>query len=450
MIRAVRWPLAAILLGQQAFGQAVAPPPAGQHGPVIRIVAAPPVLKPPAELTPPAPKPTPAPASTGLTLQYVEELTLRCNPILPRESAKVDAARGQAIQAGLLPNPRWDSNNPWVFAGRNTTMNVGFQQEIPILGKKRLDLAAAGENVRQQQFSFDQTRLAMITAVRQQFYQVLADQRRVSVLTQMVDLTGRALDAGRARKKAGDATEADVLLLDVDHRRVEANLRAAQAILDGDRKQLAALVGVPAVAAYSVAGRIDGGYPEFDEAALIEFVSERHPTIQGARAVVAQNQILVRRAQVEPYPNLTIGPAYQFGVVPGNDQFWLNFSFAVPVWDRNQGNIHAARANLATALETVRSSRNDLLNQAANLLSQYRSARALVAEFEKTILPRSTEAARLVGNGYANRIVDLATYLTAQRAVIQANSDYVDALQNLWLNAAQVAGLLQMEQFPAP
>jgi cobalt-zinc-cadmium efflux system outer membrane protein len=354
------------------------------------------------------------------------------------------------LQAGLLPNPRWDTNNPWVFNGRNTALNVGFQQEIPVLGKKRLDSAAANEATRQQTFTYDQTRLAMLTAVRQQFYQVLADQRRVSVLTQLVDLTRQALEVGEKRRKAGDATTADVLLLEVDYRRVQANLRSAEALLDGDRKQLGAIVGVPEVARYNVSGRLDAGYPEFDERALVDFVSERHPTILGARAAVAQNQILLRRAEVEPYPNLTIGPAYQFGVVPGQDQYWLNFTFAVPVWDRNQGGIRAARANLGAAIETVRSSRNDLLNQAANLLSQYRSARALVAEFEKTILPRSTQAANLVRDGYAKGIIDLATYLQAQRSVIQANSDYVDALQNVWLNAAQVAGLLQLERFPAP
>jgi cobalt-zinc-cadmium efflux system outer membrane protein len=384
----------------------------------------------------------------GLALEQLEELALRCNPILPREAARVEAARGQAVQAGLLPNPRWDTNNPWVLAGRNTLLNVGLQQEIPVMGKKRLDTAAANAGVQQQTHSFAQSRIAMLTSVRQQFYQVLADQRRVSVLAEMVRLTRQSLIAGQKRQKAGDATRADVLLLEVDARRVAASLRSALALLDGDRKQLAAIVGVPQVALYSVMGRLDGGYPEFDEAALAEFVSERHPTILGARAAVVQNQVLLRRAQVEPYPNLTIGPAYQFGVVPGNDQFWLNFSFSVPVWDRNQGNIRAAQANLGVALETVRSSRNDLLNQAANLLSQYRSARALVEEYEKSILPRSTEAARLVREGYAKGIVDLATYLQAQRSVIQANSDYVDALQNLWSNAAQVAGLLQLERFP--
>ena len=44
-------------------------------------------------------------------------------------------------------------------------------------------------------------------------------------------------------------------------------------------------------------------------------------------------------------------PAYNFGLQPGSDQFWLNLTFPIPVWNLNQGNIRAARANIREALE---------------------------------------------------------------------------------------------------
>jgi outer membrane protein TolC len=96
----------------------------------------------------------------------------------------------------------------------------------------------------------------------------------------------------------------------------------------------------------------------------------------------------------------------------------------------------------------VGTTRLGLLTQVATQLSQYRQARVLVEEYEKTILPQTTRAAELVRQGYAAGINDLATFLQAQQTLIQSNSDYVDALQNLWTNAAQVAGLLQMSRFP--
>ncbi len=390
----------------------------------------------------------PAERRPELTLAYREDVALRVNPILARDAAQVDSARGQAVQAAVWKNLRFDTNNPWVFAGRNSLLNVGFQQEIPVLGKKKLDRAAADENTRQQELTAVQDKYALLTNVRTQFYTVLADQRRVEVLTRMADLAKQAVEAGEKKQKAGDAARSDVLLLEADYRRVLANLKSAQAILDGDRKQLAAVVGMPGLVDRPVAGELAGAYPRFDEDRLVGYVAEDDTAIRNARSKVAQSQFQVRRAEVEPYPNPYLGPAYQFGVVPGNDQFWFSFSFDIPTWDRNQGNIRAAKATVAANVAQVQATRNDLLNQAANLLGQYRAALAVVREFETDILPKSTEAARLVREGYAKGVSDLAALLQAQRSLVQANSDYLDALQTLWTNAAQVGGLLQLDRLP--
>ena len=43
---------------------------------------------------------------------------------------------------------------------------------------------------------------------------------------------------------------------------------------------------------------------------------------------------------------------------------------------------------------------------------------------------------------------DVSPVLQAQRALTQVNLDYVDALENAWVNAAILAGLLQIDRFP--
>src|SRR5947209_1205684 len=101
------------------------------------------------------------------TLDRLVAVAEQYNPILPRDRAQVQSARGNALQAGIWPNPRFDSNNPQVIAGRTTTLNAGIQQEIPVMGKKRLDQAAATEQVRQAEWAYHQDRYAMLAAVRQ-------------------------------------------------------------------------------------------------------------------------------------------------------------------------------------------------------------------------------------------------------------------------------------------
>jgi cobalt-zinc-cadmium efflux system outer membrane protein len=378
----------------------------------------------------------------------LEELADRVNPMLRRDQAAVESARGLAVQAALLPNPQWNTNNPWVINGRGTLLNAGFQQEIPVMGKKRLDKAAADEATRQAELTYFQNRAALHALIRQQFHVVLVDQERVRVLTRLAEIARQSHEAVVLKRKAGDATEIDVRLLQVAAERAEGARRSAAAILEGDRQQLEAIVGAPGTVRGPVQGPLTGPYPEFDERGLIAYVTRNHTQVEAALSVIRQNRVLVRRAEVEPYPNPTMGPAYQFGLVPGNDQFWLNFTFNIPVWDRNQGNIRAAKANLVAAAESADVTRLNLVNQAANLLSQYRAARAIVERFESGVLASANEAVRLAQAGYAKGVVDRATLLQTQQAAAQANSDYVDALQNLWSNATQLSGLLQLERFP--
>src|SRR5262249_47179726 len=151
----------------------------------------------------------------------------------------------------------------------------------------------------------------------------------------------------------------------------------------------------------------------------------------------------LQRAKVEPYPNPTVGPAHAFGVQPGNDQFWFSISFGIPLWDRNQGNIRSAQANVQAAQQTLRTVQNDQLQQVADTLAHYAAAWQLVDRYERDILPNVRQTMRLAQEGYAKGVFDFARYLQAQRAVTEATLDYLDALEDLWTSAAKITGLLQ-------
>jgi outer membrane protein, heavy metal efflux system len=395
------------------------------------------------ELLPPAVRES----GEALTLQRLEELADQYNPILPRDRAQIDAARGNAAQAGTWNNPRFDTNNPQVFNGRTTLLNVGVQQEIPVMGKKRLDQAAANQVTHQTEFTYTQDRIALLTSIRQQFYQVLADQRRLQVLTEMVEVLRRSYETGEQQHRAGTISQADLLLLLLDLQRVRGQLFNARALLAGDRKQLGYIVGIPGLITGDVAGELSGDYPVFNEEMVNRFVMTQNTQVLIARAVIDQAKYQLRRAEVEPFPNPYLGPAYQYGLLPGGEQFWFNIQFDIPVLNRNRGGIRAARGNLHAAQENLTTIQNNLLNQAHNLLSQYEGAREMVRNYETNILPTARELLRLHQEGFRKGLTDFSTFLQMQRSLVQVNSDYLDTLTNLWTNAVQMSGLLQLEKF---
>src|SRR5262249_37965006 len=276
---------------------------------------------------PPADLNAPLGTEPKLTLEYLSRLAADNHPLLRRDEARIEAAAGGALQAGLYPNPRFDSNNPQVFNGPNTALNVGIQQDIVVKGKLRLDRAAALKVQQQSEFVLVQDRYILLAQLRNQFYQTLAAQYRVEVLSRLLNITELSVTIGKELVKAGTGDEAQVKLLEIDDNRVQAALFNARRMLAGEREQLAAIVGFPGVVDQNLAGSLTATPPAFNEEFMRQFVTAENAAVQIARLDIDKSRLRLQRAEVEPFPNITVGPGYQYGFNKAQEQYWMTIVF---------------------------------------------------------------------------------------------------------------------------
>ncbi|MGC3972081.1 MAG: hypothetical protein QM775_33495 [Pirellulales bacterium] len=104
-----------------------------------------------AENIPQPPAAGPAIPLTPTSVFRLEELVgiaTTYNPILQREQARIDDAKGERVQAGLYENPTMFTNNPQIWAGQSSFVNFGFKQNVIVKGKRQIDRAAADQLVR--------------------------------------------------------------------------------------------------------------------------------------------------------------------------------------------------------------------------------------------------------------------------------------------------------------
>ncbi|HEY2250803.1 MAG TPA: TolC family protein, partial [Planctomycetaceae bacterium] len=392
---------------------------------------------------------TPALPEQQLTLEYLSTWAQDNHPLLRRDRARIVSADGSAVQAGLYPNPRWDTNNPQVFSGPNSQFNAGIMQEFVVKGKRQLDRAAALRARQQTEFAFVQDRYQLLTAIRSQFYTTLAAQVRVEVLGRLLKITEASVKTARQRYEEaliGDLTE--VKLLQIDYNKTLADLENARRVLDGERQQLAAIVGMPDLIQGRIVGTLSAATPSFDEEIMKQFITTDSALVQISKLDVEKNRILLKRAEAEPYPNITLGPAYAWGLNKGGEQYWLTVTFPIPFSDRNQGNIQAARANITDSVENMGALQLELLRHSADAFSRHRGALVQAEKYRTEIIPDSRDALRLAKSGYDNGVFDFAAFLQAQRTVMDVQKSYIDILETVWTTAADLAGLLQMDQFP--
>jgi cobalt-zinc-cadmium efflux system outer membrane protein len=118
------------------------------------------------------------------------------------------------------------------------------------------------------------------------------------------------------------------------------------------------------------------------------------------------------------------------------------------LWDKNQGSIFEARANVGRALAAAEQQQNAVSQQMIDAIARFRVADQQVARYEKQIIPKAREGVRIIQLGFDMGQFDFQRLLQAQRSLVEADLGYVAALESRWQAAAELAGLAQVEAFP--
>jgi cobalt-zinc-cadmium efflux system outer membrane protein len=403
----------------------------------------------PSVMTPPVAsggQPKAAAASYGL--DELSRLMEQHNPTLSRDLARIEEARGTALQAGIWPNIRLDPLNPAQFAGSNSQYSLGLMQNVVTAGKLRLDQSAALEALRQAQLTYELDRHTLLRNVRLRFFTVLSAQERTKGLQTTRQIVDQAEQTGQRLFQGGQGTRTDVLALAIEARRVGVALQNALTLQVTGKQQLAAAVGLPDLEINRLAGNLYFTPPQFDAETVRDQILARNVQIQIAQVEISRRQFLLRRAEVEPIPNPDAAVGYQYAADTPHSQVLVYVATPIPLWNRNQGGIASAAANVRESVESVGVVQNSLLQQAADALGRYNAAVEQAEEIRIQILPKAMQAADLARSGYQKGEFDFPRFLTAQRNLVDAQIGYVEALGSLWTAGVDLAQLLQLETFP--
>ena len=412
----------------------------------------------PAMAQPTQPLPTPRPitiqAHTDVPHYHLADLIaagLARNPRLAQAGFAVDEARGRALQAGLYPNPTVEIVGD-ELADRQGPAGIlalpRVTQEIVTADKLGLDRAAVGREADQAELAMRTRRYALIADIRAAYFDVLTVQRRIDILRQVVDLAEQSVRQTEKLLKAQQVARLDLIQLEVQAERLRADLDATEYELPAAFRRLAAVVGVSEFPDGRVAGTLGDVLPAYELDRVLAYVLAVHPDMTAAQVGVKRAQLLLRRATVEPIPNVTVSAAYIRQNQNDSNDFGLSVGMPVPVWDRNQGGIQAARANLGRAIQDVGRVENALTTQVATAYRQFVIATHQAERYRDAILPRAKETYELSLKAYQGGQFEYLRVLEAQRTLAEANLEYLRLLGEAWKAASTLSGLTLEDAWP--
>ena len=405
----------------------------------------------------PTPKPgttesNPAVSSAPLQVDDLVGTAIAQNPRLARATFAIDAAQGRFAQAGLYPNPvlaitadeLGDRQGP---GGIITAPQIS--QEIVTGRKLSLSQAVAAREVDQSSLGLLRERYAVIGSVRAAFYDLYALERRLAVLDELAKLAADAVKNGQILFDNKQIARLDLIQLEVEQARFRSQAESAQRELPGARNRLAAAVGNPRLEIGTIAGPYED-VPKYDANRTLETVLATHPDIRSARLAVDRAHVAVHRAEVEWIPNVTLSSGYVRQNQNKSDDFLLGVSAPIPVWNRNQGNIRAARAEFAMAGQDVGRVENELAERVAIALRTYSAAVKLAEQYRTDVLPKAEETYRLSLEAFKGAQFEYLRVIQSQRSVAEARLEYNRALGEAWRAAAELSALLLEEWWPGP
>ncbi len=403
------------------------------------------VLKPAAESvraqTPPAPTPSDV---NGLV-----QSALTASPRLAKANALVEAARGRHEQAGLRPNPVFGfaADELGDRTGPAGLLSPQVSQEFVLGGKLALAQAVVAKEVDQATLAAFGERYAVAGSVRSAAYELAALRQRRVVLAEVVGLAEKSVAQATKAEKAENATltRGDVLPLELELERFKTDQETLDREIPAVERRLAALMGDARMTVGPFAADLTAPLPEYDLTAARDAVIEFHPDARIAAVAVDRARAAVRRAEAELVPNVTGSIGYTRQNQNLSNDWAVGVSVPLVLWNKNQGNIRAARAEAIAAGLDVTRVQNELAEKVAVAFRTYASAKQRAERYRTAILPKADENYAFVRKQLDKGVVEYLRVLQAQRAAAEAKLEYNRALGEAWKAAGELSGLLMEE-----
>ena len=404
----------------------------------------------------PAPAPSPVKAPAGLTLEELERMALANNPTLKQATAAIAAAAGRAKQAGLYPNPTVSAVGEEISRGpviRGGEIGGGFQQRI-VMGSKLGLSRQAGE---QERLAAEQTsqgqRQRVLNAVRTLYYQAIGDQRLVQVRGRLAGLAREVVRISSEMGNVGQADRPDQLFAEIEAERLDLGLETARNSLERTWRQITAVVNNPSLRPTLLEGNLEE-VPKLDAEQALERIYAESPELRTAQVNVARSELELKRAKREPIPDILVSGGVRYNrelleVEPGGTlrmpvgpEGYFDIGIQIPIFNRNQGAVAAAKAETERARLEVDRTRLALRARLATVYREYRDAMTTVERYRGRMIPKAQQAYDLYLNSFRGMAAAYPQVLISQRNLFQLQEEYVRALVAAWQSAIEIQGLL--------
>jgi cobalt-zinc-cadmium efflux system outer membrane protein len=388
---------------------------------------------------------------TGTNIASLDALvteTLERNPELKFYEAEIVAAKGGRKTAGLLANPQLSGSlgNKTVrgegLGAEGIAWSASIVQPFEWPGRLGLRKAIANRDIELAELGYTRFKVALAGRVRTLVYDLFAAQEKAAATREVAERFKELRDVLVQRDPAGltplletrviEATE-----LTMQSKASDATLTAQSALFELNQLRGVAPSTQLAVSPPQLAFR-----PTESLETLMARAHTNNFELRLRAVELAQQGFRVDLAKNERYPALSLGPTISEENAGDRERIiGVGISLPLPLWNRNTGNIEAAKARQMQAEVSLNVTAREVERKVMEAALTYETKVRQMAMWRPDSVEHFREAAEVADRHYRLGAVQLSVYVELQTQYLEAVDSLLDTKKEAF-EAAQNLELL--------
>ncbi len=344
------------------------------------------------------------------------------NPRLHAASNRWEAAMERVPQARSLDDPTLSFE--YFLDQRDTRYQVSLTQMFPAFGKRGLREDAAAAEARAAWHRFEAERFALLDRLSKSFYNYHYLARAMAVTEENVRLLTELEKAVDARYRAGAASFADLIKVQVERDRLTDRLAALRDQRRAQSAGLSALLNLPVGDPLPWPQVEPSRAMIVDETVLADLLADLNPELKAADAHIDAARRRAALARRNGVPDVMLGAGWM--VMPGMDgrgdetDIGLMAGLTLPVWrGRLRAGIREAAAMVDASAHDRDAMRNRLRAELSMAVFQFHDAERRIALFNDSLIPKAQQALTVARQAYADGSAEFMALIDAQRTLLE-------------------------------
>lgn len=296
-----------------------------------------------------------------LSRNQAEALFLDKNISLISEKLNIDIADAQVIQAKLWPNPTltigeinlWSNATAqqlpplWGNYGKTQQVNAELEQLIQTAGKRKKLIAMEKVNAEIAKEYFKTFLRSLKIEFRDNLTDLQYNQAQEAVYQKQLSSMQTLLKAYANQVKQGNIGKGEYVRLKASELQYLKEINDLQKENNALQKELKVLMNLPATSFIKLTDEgfvpVNKNIEDINLANLMESAIENRPDMKVLKLGNEYNDNKYKYERAMRTPDVTLGISYDRGASLMNDFVGVGFSLDLPFFNRNQGNVKAAK-----------------------------------------------------------------------------------------------------------